>query len=60
MLTLYFSPGGCSLASHIAIEETGAPYEAKLTALAKGSSAPQSTSRLIPAHAFPRLRLRTV
>ena len=36
MLTLYFSPGACSLASHIAIEETGATYEAKLTAIAKG------------------------
>jgi glutathione S-transferase len=29
MLTLYFSPNACSLASHVALEEIGAPYEAK-------------------------------
>lgn len=29
MLTLYYSPNACSLASHVALEEIGAPYEAK-------------------------------
>ena len=28
MLQLFYSPGSCALASHIALEETGAPYEA--------------------------------
>jgi glutathione S-transferase len=36
MMTLYFSPGACSLASHIGLEETGAPYEIKPILLAKG------------------------
>lgn len=35
MLTLYYSPGACSMASHIALEETGEPYVAKETSLAK-------------------------
>ena len=33
MLTLYFSPGSSSLATHIALNEIGVPFEAKLTAL---------------------------
>ena len=33
MLTLYFSPGSSSMATHIALYEVGAPFEAKLTEL---------------------------
>lgn len=29
MLTLYFSPGSCALATHIALIDAGAPFEAK-------------------------------
>ena len=41
MLTLYFSPGACSLASHIGIEETGAPYEASHGSRQGGSAHPR-------------------
>jgi glutathione S-transferase len=33
MLTLYYSPGSSSMATHIALHEIGAPFELKLTAL---------------------------
>jgi glutathione S-transferase len=33
MLTLYYSPGSSAMATHIALHETGAPFELKLTAL---------------------------
>jgi len=34
--TLFYSPGACSLASHIALEETGRPYNVVETLLSKG------------------------
>jgi len=30
MYKLYYAPGTCALATHIALEEAGAPYEAVL------------------------------
>src|SRR5947207_13877574 len=36
MLTLYYAPGACSMASHIALEETHTPYETKVVGLAQG------------------------
>ncbi|WP_114226976.1 MULTISPECIES: glutathione S-transferase family protein [Sphingomonas] len=36
MLTLFYSPGACSLVSHIALEEAGADYEARRLDLSEG------------------------
>jgi glutathione S-transferase len=35
MLTLYFSPGSSAMATHIALNEIGVPFELKLTALTR-------------------------
>src|SRR6516164_9028732 len=36
MLTLYYSPGACSLAPHIALQEAGASYVLELVSIPKG------------------------
>lgn len=36
MLTLFYAPGTCSLVSHVALEESGAPFEASRIDLMKG------------------------
>lgn len=57
MLTLYYSPGACSLASHIGLEESGAPYEAKPIALAKGEQKTPEYLAINPRGKVPALRL---
>jgi len=55
MLTLYFSPGACSMASHIGIEETGAPYVEKPTLLAKGEQKTPEYLKINPRGKVPAL-----
>ena len=43
MLTLYYSPGACSLAPHIALEETGDSYGLELGRSRKASNRLPST-----------------
>ena len=38
MIKLHYSPGACSLAPHIALEETGAEFEARRVAIAEGDN----------------------
>jgi glutathione S-transferase len=57
MLTLFYSPGACSMASHICIEETGAPYETKLISLAKGEQKTPEYLKINPRGKVPALRL---
>jgi glutathione S-transferase len=57
MPTLYYSPGACSMASHIALEETGAPYEAQQVLLAKGEHQTPEYKKINPRAKVPALRL---
>jgi len=55
MLTLYYSPGACSMASHITLEETGAKYEAVPIQLAKGENKAESYLKINPRGKVPAL-----
>jgi glutathione S-transferase len=55
MLTLYFSPGACSLASHIGLEETGTPYDLKPILLAKGQQRTEEYLKINPRGKVPSL-----
>jgi glutathione S-transferase len=57
MLTLYFSPGACSLASHIGLEETGTPYELKPILLAKGQQRTEEYLKINPRGKVPSLSI---
>src|SRR5689334_8420827 len=56
MLTLYYSPGACSMASHITIEESGAQYEAKPVMLAKGEHKTAEYAKINPRQKVPALQ----
>jgi glutathione S-transferase len=55
MLTLYFSPGVCSMASHIGLEEIGEPYEKKPTLLPKGEHKTEAYLKINPRGKVPAL-----
>jgi glutathione S-transferase len=57
MLTLYYSPGACSMASHITLEETGAAYEAHPVMLSKGEHKTESYLKINPRGKVPALRV---
>jgi glutathione S-transferase len=55
MYTFFFSPGACSLASHIALHEAGAPFEARLVALRKAEQRSPGYLRINPKGRVPAL-----
>ena len=57
MLALYFSPGACSTASHIGLEEAGAQYEERLTPLAKGAHKTPEYMKINPRGKVPALEV---
>jgi glutathione S-transferase len=57
MLTLFYSPGACSMASHIGLEEAGAAFEGKQVALAKGEQRSAEYLKINPRGKVPALRL---
>ena len=57
MLTLYFTPGACSLAPHIVLEESGEKYEKRMVDLAKGEQRSEPYIKLNPQGRVPALLL---
>ena len=54
-MKLYYAPGACSLASHIAIEEVGIPYETQPLNLAEGDQRKPEYLKLNPRGRVPTL-----
>lgn len=57
MLTLYYSPGACSLAAHIVLEEGGEKYETQRIDLSKGEQRTEAYLMIHPQGRVPALRL---
>lgn len=55
MLKLYYSPGACALASHIALEESGAKFELELINLREGQQKTPEYLAINPAGSTPAL-----
>src|ERR1700740_3334987 len=57
MLTLYYAPGACSLASHIVLEESGETYEPKKVDPPGGEHSTEAYLKINPLGRVPALRL---
>jgi glutathione S-transferase len=57
MLTLYYAPGACSMASHVVIEESGEKYEPRKVDLAGGEQRTEAYLKLNPLGRVPVLGL---
>jgi glutathione S-transferase len=56
MRKLYYSPGACSLAPHILLEELGEPYELELVSIADGKTRTPEYLAINPKGRVPVLR----
>lgn len=56
MLTLFYTPGACSMAAHIVLEESGEKYQAQLVDLAKGEQRTPEYLKIHPQGRVPALR----
>ena len=57
MLTLFFTPGACSLAAHIVLEESGEKYEKHAVDMAKSEQRSEAYLKINPHGRVPALRL---
>ena len=57
MMALYYTPGACSMAAHIVLEESGEKYEAKKVDLAGGEQRTEAYLKMNPLGRVPVLRL---
>jgi len=57
MLTLFYCPGACSMASHIVLEESGEKYEGRKVNLAQGEHRSADYLKVNPHAKVPALKL---
>jgi glutathione S-transferase len=57
MLALYYANGGCSMAPHIVLEESGEAYEGRRIDLAKGEQRTEAYLKIHPLGRVPALML---
>ncbi len=57
MLTLYVSPGACSMAAHIVLEESGAKYQSQQIHFANAEQRSEAYLRINPQGRVPTLVL---